>query len=335
MRLLWRIYFTLFTCTLLTFATTAWYGNYALRGFYTEQVAADLLTRANILTSELGSDLQNPMSGPIDRRCKEFGRLTQTRVTVILPDGKVMGDSDNDPAMMDNHKSRPEITVALSGRTGRSVRFSNTNQRTLMYLAIPALRDGTVVGVVRASLPLAVIDWSLHSLYRHVALGSLIVVAFFAMVAFHLARRMTQPLEDIRRTAERLAHGELRARVALPKGEEMASLARTLNQMAAQLEERMEATTRQSDQQKAVFSSMVEGVVAVNSDGGILELNLSAARLLDLAPDQVRGRSLQESVRNLDLQRFVAGTLTADGSRKRRSSSTARKNATCNCAVRP
>ena len=117
----------------------------------------------------------------------------------------------------------------------------------------------------------------------------------------------------MRRTAERLAHGDLQARVALPKGEEMASLARTLNQMAAQLGERMETITRQSDQQKAVFSSMVEGVLAVDGDGRILDLNSAAARLLDLTPDQVRGRSIQEAVRNLDLQKFITATLTAGG----------------------
>ncbi|MEI6970553.1 MAG: ATP-binding protein [bacterium] len=311
MRLLWRIYFSFFACTLLALALTSWYGNHSFRRFYQDQVAADLLKRANVLASELGPHFAASEWEQVDRHCKEFGRLTQTRATAILPDGRVIGDSDQEPAQMENHKNRPEIADALMGQTGKAVRFSDTIRRTLLYLAIPVQQNGAVVGVVRASLPLAVIDWTLRSVFQHVAVGALIVAAFFAMVSFHLARRMTQPLDEMRRTAERLARGDLQARVAPLRGPEMASFARTLNQMASQLSERMETITQQSDQQKAVFASMAEGVLAVNSDGRILDLNLSAARLLDASAEQVRGRSIQEAVRNVDLQKFVTATLTA------------------------
>ena len=313
MRLLWRIYISFFASTILALAATVWYANHSLRRFYQDQVRSELLTRANVLGSELQTASLDNGAEPIDRRCKEFGRLTQTRVTVILPDGRVIGDSDHDPAGMENHQNRPEIAAALTGQTGESVRFSDTIRRTLMYLAIPVHRDGAIVAVVRTSLPLSVIDWTLYSTYRHLALGALIVGAFFAVIAFYMARRISLPLADMRRTAERLANGDLRARVALPRGEEMKSLARTLNQMAAQLSERMETITRQSDEQKAVFSSMVEGVLAVDEKGRVLDVNLAAQRLLDLTPDEVRGRSIQEAVRNLDLQDFISDTLTAAG----------------------
>ena len=313
MRMLWRIFISFFACTLLALAVTAWYANHSLRGFYQEEVASGLATRASILARELGPHFSGTEWADVDRQCKEFGRLTQTRVTIVLPDGKVIGDSEQDPARMENHGNRPEIAVALRGQTGKSVRFSDTMRRTLMYLAIPVQQNGAVVGVVRASLPLSAIDWALRSMYRHVAMGGLMVAAFFALVAFYLARRMTRPLEDMRHTAERLAAGDLGARVALPEGVELAGLARTLNQMAAQLGERMATVNRQSDQQKAVFSSMVEGVLAVDADGRILELNAAAARLLDLSSDQARGRSIQEAVRNLDLQKFISDTVRDGG----------------------
>ena len=152
MRLLWRIFFSFFACTLLALAVTVWYANRSLRDFYQEEVAVDLTTKARILARELEPHFQGSPSNEVDRHCKEFGRLTQTRVTVVLPDGKVIGDSDRDPATMENHADRPEITEALKGRTGRSVRFSDTIRRTLMYLAIPVEQDGAVVGAVRAAL---------------------------------------------------------------------------------------------------------------------------------------------------------------------------------------
>ncbi|MEI6218243.1 MAG: HAMP domain-containing protein, partial [bacterium] len=311
MRLLWRMYFSFFACTLLALALTSWYGNYSFRSFYQKQISADLLKKANVLASELASPFAASEWDQVARRCKEFGRLTQTRVTVILPDGRVIGESEQEPSQMENHKNRPEIADALMGKTGKAVRFSDTIRRTSLYLAIPVYQDGAVVGVVRTSLPLAVIEWSLRSVFWHAAVGALMVAAFFAIVSFHLARRMTQPLDEMRRTAERLARGDLKARVPLLRGPEMASFAHTLNQMASQLSERMDTITLQSDQQKAVFASMAEGVLAVDSDGRVLDLNLSAAQLLDLRPEQVRGLSIQEAVRNVDLQKFVTATLAA------------------------
>ena len=123
MRLLWRIYIGFFACTLLALAVTSWYANHSLRRFYQEQVASELLTRAGILANELQSHALDKEAEQIDRHCKEFGRLTQTRVTVILPDGLVIGDSDQIPSGMENHRNRPEIAEALTGRTGKAVRF--------------------------------------------------------------------------------------------------------------------------------------------------------------------------------------------------------------------
>lgn len=311
MKLLWRIYICFFLTTLLALGVSTWYASYSLRDFYKEQIASELLSRAGILAGEIKDHPVAGDTGEIDRHCKEFARLTQTRVTVILPDGKVIADSDQDPAGMENHRDRPEVTEALKGGTGRSVRYSDTLRRTLMYLAIPLRKDGSIVGVVRTSLPLSVIDWTLRAEYRHIFLGTAIVGIFFALVAYYLSRQLSRPLDDMRATAERLAAGDLKARVSLPDNAEMRSLAGTLNLMAAQLNERLEIITRQSDEQKAVLSSMVEGVLAVDEAGHIMDLNAAAIRLLEIEPDKARGRSIQEAVRNPELQNFIASTLAS------------------------
>ncbi len=313
MRLLWRIFLSFFACALLALAVTAWYANHSLRGFYQEEVASNLAARADLLAAELGARLPRDEPGAVDRRCKEFGRQTQTRVTVVLPDGMVIGDSEQAPSAMENHRDRPEVAAALNGQAGRSIRFSDTIRRTLMYLAVPVRREGAVIGVVRAALPLSVIDWTLRTVHRHVAMGALLAAALFAAATFLLARRVSRPLDDMRRTAERLAGGDLQARAAVPPGAELGTLARTLNQMAAQLAERMETITRQSDQQRAVFASMVEGVLAIDGDGRVMDINRAAASLFGVAPERARGRTLQETVRNPNVQAFAAATLAADG----------------------
>jgi two-component system phosphate regulon sensor histidine kinase PhoR len=310
-KLLWRIYFYFFVSTIVALAITALYATRSLRQFHQDQVANDLLVRARMVANEVSAFSLDAEPARIDELCKKLGRLTMTRITVVLPSGQVIGDSDEDPARMENHRNRPEIATALDSRTGRSVRYSDTIHRTLMYLAIPVVRDGTVVAAVRASMPLSVIDWALRSVYRHMLIGGAIVAILVAVVAFYMSRRITRPLEDMRHVAEKLANGELTARVAVPSGVEVGALGRTLNQMAEQLSDRLDTITRQRNEQQAVLASMVEGVLAVDTDGRILDLNDAAARLLDLDPGHARGRTIQETVRNRELQEFIGAALAS------------------------
>ena len=71
----------------------------------------------------------------LDAFCKEMGRLTDTRLTVIRPDGIVLGDTDSTPATMENHAGRPEIQEALGspGKIGTAVRESPTLGMTIYY----------------------------------------------------------------------------------------------------------------------------------------------------------------------------------------------------------
>lgn len=312
MRLLWRIFLPFLACAILALAASAWYASRSFREVYKEEVAENLTTRARILIRELDPHLRDSEWNEVDRQCKEFGSLTGSRVTVVLPDGTVVGDSDTPPSAMENHGDRPEIAEALAGRTGKAVRFSDTTQRTLMYLAVPVAGDTGVLAAVRASLPLSVIDWFTGNVSRHIAMGFFLVIILFALLAYYLARLISQPLENMRQAAERLAQGDFQVRVPVPRGRELNSLARALNEMAVQMANRMGTITRQANQQQAVFSSMVEGVLAVGSDGRILDLNPAAAHLLDVVQDHARGRSIQETVRNPDLQKFLMATLAGE-----------------------
>lgn len=311
--LFWRLYGYFLIVTAGALAATAWYAARSLRQFHQDRVASDLLARAQIFEREL-PQLSSREPQAIDQLCKDVGRLTMTRITVILPDGQVIGDSDENPASMENHRSRPEIASALAGSAGRSVRYSDTMRRHLMYLAVPIRTNGAgVTGVVRASIPLAVMDEALSTFYHHVALGGLAVAALFAVLAFFLSRRITRPLDYMRQASEQFAVGDLNARIPLPDTEELGALARTMNQMAAQLSERIRSTGLQHNEQKAVLANMTEGVLAVDLGQRILHINPAACRLFGLKPDEGRGRHILEVVRHIALQEFIGLTLSSDG----------------------
>jgi two-component system phosphate regulon sensor histidine kinase PhoR len=250
-----------------------------------------------------------PPAGDLDRRLKELGRRTLTRFTIMAPDGVVLADSDHDPAGMDNHASRPEMEAALAGGTGRSTRFSDTLRRRMLYLAVPVQRAGRVVAVVRAATPLTGLEAAVRSAQESLWLAGVLALGLAAAMSFVLARRIVRPLEDIRRAADRFARGDLAARAPIPPSTEPAALARTFNQMAEELDQRMRTILAQRNEQEAVLASMHEAVIAVDSRERVLNVNPAACRLLGTTVAGARGRSLPEIVRNPELAELVARVL--------------------------
>ena len=307
-RLLWRVYLYFLLATLAALAVSLGLSLRSLSNFHEDQVSSDLEVRAKLAAEDLiHEDIEDPPS--IDLFCKRIGNLTDMRVTVVTADGRVIGDSFQDPALMDDHSRRPEVAAALRGETGRASRFSDTTKRTLMYVAIPHEHDGQIDYVVRVSQPLSELEGSRRVIFRQILFGGVGVAVLFACLALYLSRRITQPLEEMRRIADRLADGDLNSRVAVTSTDEVGALARALNRMAAQLGDRMSTIGRQQAEQQAMLTSMVEGVLAVDPNGSVLYLNDAAAELVGSSLHTAQGRSIQEVIRHHELQGFITETL--------------------------
>jgi len=314
-RLLWRLFPAYLIITLLALAGVTWYATRSLRVFSRDETRTGLSSRARLLEGRAAELVASGDSAAVDGFCKKLGRRSGTRITVMLPSGEVVGDSEEDPARMENHATadRPEMTAALGGKEGVSTRFSETLKKDMMYLALPLRRDDRLIGVVRTSLPVRTIEEALRSVHSHLAIAGLVVAGFAAAVSWLVSRRVAEPLEEMKRTAERFADGDLETRLPVPDTEELAALAEAMNHMAAQLGERLRTILEQRNEHEAILASMVEGVLAVDTEERLMRMNQGAARMLGVDADRQQGRSIQEVVRNPALQKLVASALAASG----------------------
>ena len=81
------------------------------------------------------------------------GQSAGARATVIDPTGKVLADSEADPANMENHSQRREFVSALAGQMAVDERLSKTVGIPFLYVAAPV--SG---GAVRLAYPLPEIE---------------------------------------------------------------------------------------------------------------------------------------------------------------------------------
>ena len=315
-RLLWQLYPSCLLIVAVSIAAATWYASSALREFYVERTQADLEARALLVEDQVRQELAAAEFRQLDGLCKELGRKASTRITAILPDGKVVGDSDESPDLMDNHADRPEVAGALAGSTTPSLHYSPTLRETRMYVAVPVRQDGKILGILRTSIPMTAFERTLRGIQLRMALGGLMVAVLMAWVSLLLSRRISRPLEQIQRGAERFARGDLAHRLPVPDSRELGALAETLNQMAAELDDKIRAVVRQRKEREAILSSMVEAVLAVDSRERLIRFNQAAVTLLGIDPARAEGRTLPEVVRNADLHRLVAGVLATQEPRE-------------------
>ncbi len=311
-RLFWQIFLPYLLITLIALVALAWYASSAIRYFYIEHVTADLEARARLFEEQIKEHIQPLDVKVLDLMAKKAGGHSSTRLTVILPTGRVVGDSDKDPAAMDNHADRPEFLGALKENRGVSLRHSITLNKNFMYVAVPLKKGSGTLAVVRASIPISAIDSALHVIRIKVLLASLIMVLFSAVLSLLVSRRITRPVEKIRKWAESAAAGDFLPKPFVRSSGEIEGLYESLSRMANDLRSRIEQISRQRNEIQAVFSSMIEGVIAIDMETRILNMNQAAAEIFGCDPTAARGKGIQEVVRNTAFYKFVEETLLAE-----------------------
>ena len=298
----------LITWTALAFAGIAGYVQF--KRYAVDEADVSLQRQARLVAEMFRPLLSAPKPdlGRIAALGDSIGKDLDTRVTVILPDGTVAADSAVGTAglsALENHADHPEVREALSGGTGVSFRRSISVRKEQRYCAVPIVSGGRIVGVARASVPVTFLAARLDRV-RTITWGTGIA-AFLLMIAGTavLARRVTGPIDEIRATAEDLASGDLRRRVHVRTGDELETLAASLNRTAS----RLEGTIGRLDGEKARLSTLIEnlseGVAVIAADRTVRLMNRDAARLLGLPAPLKEGEPFRGATRHPEILRFM------------------------------
>ncbi len=312
--LIWRLYPAYLVITIISLFMVTWYAVNYMGDFYFREKISDLEIRAKLLGHNIQPLIKDGLDittrDELNDYCIQLGRETGTRITIVLDSGEVICDSEESPARMDNHADRPEIVQAMAGRTGSSIRYSYTLETNFMYVAVPLPLDG-VAAAIRTSVQVSSLEAALKSARMRIALGALLAMVLASTVSLLVTRRIVRPLREMKKGVERFASGDLSTRLPIPDTGEFAVLAEEMNSMALQLDERLKAIVNQRNEVEAVLSSMVEGVIAFDGDDRVITINGAAADLLGLDLEKTTGKSVQEAIRNADLQDFIKRTITA------------------------
>ena len=281
--------------------------------FYAEELTAHLQVQAITLRSQVRGHLDSDHVEQLSRIAQEVGEneADSLRVTFISADGTVLGDSQADAGQMESHHDRVEIQDALKNGWGTSTRWSGTVARMLRYVAVRVGPPENPEGVVRVALGVKTIGTRTQSVRRIIWTIAVIAALATAAFALGLARLWTLPIRRITAIAGRISRGDLSARAHVRGSDEIARLARSLNEMRDHLKAQLSTIDGQRQTLDALLNQLREGVIVAGPEGKIVLVNPAAARLLHpegdrhSSPESWVGRPVEQCVPRHELQRLL------------------------------
>ena len=287
----WRIALPTIILVLLVSVVLALYVSHVLQ----RETLASLESKLTEEVRLLAAVAQPQLAAGADTRtlqplARQLGEMLDGRVTIIAPDGVVLGDSFEDPTQMENHLERAEVQRALAEGIGVENRFSHTLAYRMMYAAVPIEDGATVVGIARLALPVTEVEARIARLRNTVVSVALTVGVIAGLLVLVAAEGVARPLRRMTRVVERFARGDLDERLYVGTKDELGRLAHTFNWMADELDSRLKELVDQRDTLEAVLTLMADGVIITTRDERVELINPAAARILGVSRESAVGQ---------------------------------------------
>ncbi|WP_239255218.1 two-component system histidine kinase PnpS [Listeria ilorinensis] len=231
------------------------------------------------------------------------------RITVIDENGKVVADTKEDPATMENHLDRPEVQDVLvkGDDVGSATRNSESVGYSMLYVAVPIKQDGQTDGVLRVSISLESVEKAVQQLW-----GSLFVIfgaalLVIAAISIVIARRITRPVKEIIDVSTDLANYKYDSRIHGKSSGELADLSISVNKLAESLETQMHEIRENSQRLSVIVQNLVSGVMLINNEKEVVMTNKTMYQLL--GETDITGKPFYESLKSFTLNQLVEKTL--------------------------
>ncbi|MCL6473056.1 MAG: cell wall metabolism sensor histidine kinase WalK [Firmicutes bacterium] len=296
---------------MITFLITAVVLRSSISFFYTESLNNQLVAKANsfkVAIDELGESNLN--SDSTRALLSKLARVTDTRITLVNAHGEVLADTQvKNPRLMPSHADRPEIKEALSGKIGKSERFSSTLKQRLLYVAIPYKSHGKVQGALRVALPMSQIENDLNRFSLIILAIALGVIILVVITSYILSRSFTVPLNRMMAMAERMANDDLEQRLPVQGHDEISELSKSLNNLAEKLKRRIDELRSEKAKVDLILDNMAEGILLLNKHGDVVLTNHSIERIFKVKAADVIGKPVIHSIRSFDLDNAITDSM--------------------------
>lgn len=220
------------------------------------------------------------------------------RLTLIDNNGVVL--YDNEQKSNENHKDRIEVQEALEKGEGYSKRYSQTTKTTLIYYATRLENDH----VIRSSVTLNTIRILQKENIKYALLILILVIPFSIILSLRLVKKIVEPVKELESVTLKMANGDYKIRANIKTNDELGTLGNSFNNMAEQLQVKINEVIDKQNKMESILKSMESGVIAVDNCNMVISINPCAELLLGIKKNIV-GECLLDYVNDYDISNFI------------------------------
>jgi two-component system phosphate regulon sensor histidine kinase PhoR len=264
-----------------------------IRTDLTRWIKDDLTAQAQIMALMPQAD--------IEKNFNLLAERSRARLTLIDATGRAVADTGQ-PEYPGNRLNRPEIQEARLKGQGSAVRFSHTLRVDTLYVALPLYHGTAISGYIRLSRPMLEVAASVDEIWLSVLKALLLILILSLVPAFVFSARIVAPIRSIAAFTEKVRRGDLTGMVMIGSRDEIGRLAKNINEMVAELQQKIHQANDEKWKLRAAFASMKEGVMVLDTRSRIEGLNKGMAEIIGLEYADIVGKTPLEAFRNVELQ---------------------------------
>lgn len=309
-RLIWKIWIPSACCLLISFLLWTFY----IYGTFNNYLRDRQIKEVTNLLSFISPDLLNLMDDGdevVHRYCQTIKtQLGEGRITIILPDGRVIGDSDvRDYRLLEGHADREEVQAALQKKTQIFLRHSHTLDVDMLYFAKVLEVQGKVVGILRYSVPAKNLREEHEAFGKSIIYAAVLFIVVTLIFSLWLTRRVILPVKNLQKMAAQFAIGDFTEKIVASDISEIKSMGDSMNSMASHLKTHIHEMRHQKNRLEAVLSGIQEGVIALNDDNEIVMMNQAAADFFKIKMERGIGKKIIYVLQFPNLYKFCREVL--------------------------
>jgi two-component system phosphate regulon sensor histidine kinase PhoR len=229
------------------------------------------------------------------------------RITYIDPNGVVLFDSFEDIKTMENHNNRQEVIDARRNGNGKSIRYSGTLKKNMIYVATE-FNNGNII---RSSIPLEFINIFNKKYIRYYIITMFLMILMAIIIVSRLSHIIVSPIKELEDVTSRFARGELEKRYNVHSRDEIGELGKSFNNMAVRLQATINDALEKQTRLEAILKSMDSGVIAVDRNHRIIMINPYAKKIFGISKNII-GKNLMDYIRDFEFEKVFRDTTDDD-----------------------
>ena len=293
-RLFYKLFGTYLVIAVLAVVIAGFFIERELRTGLTRWIEEDLMAETQIIALIPERE--------IEKQSQALAERSRARVTLIDARGLVTLDSNGQTKDLDNHLNRSEIQEARVKGKGTATRYSRTLKMDMLYVALPLYEGSHLKGYIRLSRPLLEVDRSVDKLRFSIFQVLLLIIILSMIVAFIFSMKVISPIQEIEAFTDKIRKGDVSGMLMIDSRDEIGQLSKNINDMVAELQEKIRVANEEKWKLRAAFASMAEGVMVLDSQYRIEGLNKGMAEMIGREYADIVGKTPIEAFRNIALQ---------------------------------